>query len=327
MTLTLDCSVTVGGATASVTVSAGLTVADGETVVVLGPSGSGKTLLLDGVAGLQDATGHVAVDDRTVTNLPPEDRGLGYVFQEYALFPHLTVVENVAYGTRYHDDARDPSDVLADLGIADLADRSPATLSGGEKQRVALARSLVVRPDAFLLDEPLSALDAPTKARLRGDLADVLADQTTLYVTHDRTIARALADRVAVIADGSIRQVGTPTEVFERPRSPFVARFTGANCLPLATLPKAVRDRHADGTHLAIRPEHVDIVGDGADFDGTVHRVVREETAFRVTVRSGGERIEALTDAPPAGDRVGLELPGDRCHVIDANADGGRDSN
>jgi ABC-type sugar transport system ATPase subunit len=297
-------------------VEAAFSVAAGETLVVLGPSGSGKSLLLESIAGVRAADGRVAVDGNDVSDAPPEDRNVGFVFQDYALFPHLTVRENAAYGTRYHDDTRDPDAVLDALGVADLADRTPPTLSGGERQRVALARALVVRPDAFLLDEPLSALDAPTRASLRGDLADALASETAVYVTHDRTTARALADRVAVLADGRIRQVGDPETVFERPDSPFVARFTGANCLPRETLPAAVRDSLPAGPHVAIRPEHVVLGADDPDTTATVVRSVREDAAHRVTLALGDERVDVFTDQPPRGEQVEVSFPREHCHVI-----------
>jgi len=298
------------------TVAADLTVADGETLVVLGPSGSGKTLLLESLAGVRDHGGSVAVDGRDVSDAPPEERGFGFVFQDYALFPHLTVHENVAYGTRYYDDTRDPDTLLADLGIADLAERSPGRLSGGEKQRVALARALAVRPRAFLLDEPLSALDPPTRAALRGDLANVLADETAVYVTHDRTTARAMADRVAVVADGEIRQVGSTDAVFERPNDPFVARFTGANCVPRESLPAAVHEPLPSGTHVAIRPEHVGLGPEERDLEARVVRSVREDATYRVTLAVGDEQLDAFTESPPEGETVGVSLPRSHCHVV-----------
>ncbi|MFC4358080.1 ABC transporter ATP-binding protein [Halobium salinum] len=316
-------------------VDAALDADAGETLVVLGPSGSGKTLLLEAVAGFHSCEGRVAVDGRDVSDLPPEARNFGFVFQDYALFPHMTVAENVRFGERYLDDGAevDARSLLDSLGVADLADRYPPTLSGGERQRVALARSLAVAPDAFLLDEPLSALDAPTRAALRGDLADTLADRTAVYVTHDRTTARALADRVAVMHDGQVVQHGTPDDVFERPASPFVARFTGSN---VVAFDAADAGRGSDP--VAIRPEHVALVAPGrGDVEGVVERAVREDAAFRVTVALDGpvgavadgsgrdgdalaadRTLDAFAVDPPApGDRVGVALPEERLARFD----------
>jgi ABC-type Fe3+/spermidine/putrescine transport system ATPase subunit len=180
-------------------VDADIEVDRGESLVILGPSGSGKTLFLETIAGFHPHDGPVTLDGERVSDTPPEKRDFGFVFQDYALFPHMTVRENVDFGSRYHDDTRDAVELLAELGVAELADRYPPTLSGGEQQRVALARALAVRPEAILLDEPLAALDVPTRQSLRDDLTDALADATAVYVTHNRTTARALADRIAVM--------------------------------------------------------------------------------------------------------------------------------
>ncbi|MFB6205147.1 MAG: ABC transporter ATP-binding protein [Haloglomus sp.] len=298
------------------TVDAALEVANGETLVVLGPSGSGKTLLLEAIAGFHDHEGYVRIGGREVTDAPPEDRGLGFVFQDYALFPHLTVRENVAFGDRYHEETRDPDELLASLGVADLAERSPPTLSGGERQRVALARSLAVDPGVMLLDEPLSALDVPTRQSLRNDLATALDAVTGAYVTHNRTTARALADRIAVMHDGRIVQRGTPEAVFERPESPMVARFTGANAIDLAAAP-TLRERldgRPDG-HVAIRPEVVVLDGADGDIRATVERTAREDATTRVTCSFDDVTVEAFTDdPPPAGTEVWVTFPRSALH-------------
>ena len=298
-----------------------VSVADGETLVVLGPSGSGKTLLLECLAGFHDHEGRVTLHGRDVTDAPPEARGFGFVFQDYALFPHRSVRENVAFGQRYRGGGPDPLDLLERLGVADLADRRPSTLSGGEKQRVALARSLAVDPEALLLDEPLSALDPPTRERLRRDLADAVRDVTSVYVTHDRTTARALADRVVVVSGGEAVQTGPPEAVFEEPETAFVARFTGSNVLSASAL-SSVGGLGGAGTELAIRPEYVELVGEGeGDVDGPVERVVREDAGFRVSVAlwTGGSgngsasSVDVLTDSAPEHDAVvGVRFPVER---------------
>ncbi|WP_439027617.1 ABC transporter ATP-binding protein [Haloarchaeobius sp. DT45] len=291
------------------TVDADLAVETGETLVVLGPSGSGKTLLLECVGGHHTYEGSVTSHGRDLSDAPPERRDFGFVFQDYALFPHVTARENVAFGSKYHDDTADPDTMLADLDVGHLADRYPDTLSGGEQQRVALARALAIDPDVLLLDEPLSALDAPTRRSLRGDLAAVLADVTALYVTHDRTTARALADRVAVMRDGQVVQVGRPDEVFERPATAFVARFVGANVLPGSLV-------GATSESVAIRPEHVRL-GDG-EYSGTVQRAAREEAATRVVLDVAGTTVEALVrEVPAVGETVAVGLPEQRVTPLD----------
>ena len=281
-------------------VDAAFEVDPGETLVVLGPSGSGKTLLLEMTAGFHNHDGDVALDGTKLTGVPPEARDFGFVFQDYALFPHMTVAENVRYGDRYHDATGDATALLSELGISDLADRYPPTLSGGEAQRVALARSLYVQPQVLLLDEPLSSLDVPTQDSLRRDMLDVLDGVTSVYVTHDRTTARTLADRIVVMNDGRVVQRGTPADVFERPASPFVARFTGSNCVSVS----ADGIREAVGAFngaewLAVRPEDVHIENGSTDTTARVERVVREDAAFRVSLSVNGERFDAYTTDPP----------------------------
>jgi ABC-type sulfate/molybdate transport systems ATPase subunit len=206
-----------------------------RTVALVGPSGAGKTSVLRAIAGLaHPSAGRIELDDETWldvehrVDLRPEERRVGLVFQEYALFPHMTVRANVAYGGRERVD-----ELLERFHIAHLADVRPTTLSGGERQRVALARALARDPDVLLLDEPLSALDAHTKSQVRGELSELLhgLDLPTLLVTHDYEDAAALADEVGVIVDGKLRQLAAPAELVARPKDAFVASFTGANLL------------------------------------------------------------------------------------------------
>ncbi|SDZ79757.1 TOBE domain-containing protein [Haloplanus vescus] len=300
-------------------VDAAFEVERGESLVILGPSGSGKTLLLETVAGFHSHDGLVTLDGQRVSGTPPEKRDFGFVFQDYALFPHMTVRENVAFGRKYHDDIRDPDTLLDELGVGGLTNRYPPTLSGGEQQRVALARALAVRPEVMLLDEPLAALDVPTRQALRDDLADVLSDVTAVYVTHNRTTARALADRIAVMNDGQVVQVGTPEDVFERPDSPLVARFTGSNVVDLDDAPSIREAVDSGGGVVAIRPESITL-GDDGDVRGTVERIVREDATNRVTVAVDETTVEVFTDRPLAvGDGVWLTVPDD-VHVCRTHA-------
>jgi putative spermidine/putrescine transport system ATP-binding protein len=232
-----------------------LSIAPGEIIAFLGPSGCGKTTLLRIVAGLEtpDAGGRVRFGDADVTDVPTERRGVGMVFQSYALFPNMTVAQNIGYGLRVQGASRpDAADRVVEMlelvRIAELADRRVETLSGGQRQRVALARALAPRPRVLLLDEPLTALDAQLRAHLRFELDRLLRTLriTTIYVTHDQAEAMALADRVAVFSRGRVEQVGTPREVYHAPANAFVAGFVGQTSL----LP--------DGTLL--RPEDISVV-------------------------------------------------------------------
>ncbi|MFB6107327.1 MAG: ABC transporter ATP-binding protein [Haloplanus sp.] len=214
-----------------------LVVRDGELLTLLGPSGCGKTTTLRMIAGLEMPTsGRVAVDGAPVAadgeGVPPEERDVGMVFQEFALFPHLTVAENVGFGLDHWDDA-DREERVADLldlvGLSSFADRSPENLSGGQRQRVALARSLAPEPDVLLLDEPFANLDVRLRERMREEVRRIIkeTDVTAVSVTHDQTEALSISDRVAVMSDGRIEQVGRPETVFEHPKSRFVAEFLG----------------------------------------------------------------------------------------------------
>ena len=211
-----------------------LKVGKGEYFIVLGPTGAGKTILLESIAGLYPIkSGEVWLDGRDVTRLEPEKRGVGFVYQDYVLFPHLSVSDNVTFGLRQRrrprDEVRRTTEWLADLlGIAHLLERRPDTLSGGERQKVALARALSVSPQVLLLDEPLSALDPQTREGMQQELRRVhrRLEATIIHVTHDFEEAIALGDRIAVLNEGRILQVGTPEEVFRQPNSEFVARFS-----------------------------------------------------------------------------------------------------
>jgi multiple sugar transport system ATP-binding protein len=227
-----------------------LTVSDGEFVSLLGPSGCGKTTLLRIIAGLESASaGDVRIGERSVVGLAPKDRGLAMVFQNYAVFPHMTVFENVAFGLRMQkaDEARVKQQVQkasALLHIEPYLDRYPNKLSGGQRQRVAVARALAVEPKVLLMDEPLSNLDALLRLEMRTELKTVLqsAGTTTIYVTHDQTEAMGLSDRIAVMHDGHIEQVGHPVEIYNHPATRFVGSFIGNP--PMNFIRMAVSDGH-----------------------------------------------------------------------------------
>ena len=214
-----------------------LSVADGEFLVLVGPSGCGKSTLLRTVAGLEtQSDGDLHIGDRLVNDVEPKDRGVAMVFQNYALYPHMSARRNMTFGLGSHGSfsdreiARMVEDVAGTLGIGDLLERKPGELSGGEKQRVAMGRALLREPEVFLLDEPLSNLDAKLRDQMRAELTHLHddIDATTLYVTHDQTEAMTLGDRVAVMNDGDIEQVDTPQQLYDYPASRFVAEFIGS---------------------------------------------------------------------------------------------------
>lgn len=302
-----------------------LDIADGEFVALVGPSGSGKTTLLRTVAGfLRPTTGSISIGSETVADLPPEKRKLGMVFQQHALWPHRSVGRNVSYPLELAkvpkaERAERVSRVLDLVGLPGLEKRDPATLSGGQRQRVALARALVSSPRALLLDEALSALDEPLRDRLRLELRSLTraAGLTVIHVTHDRTEALALADRVVVLDDGQIAQVGTPEEVVRTPSSAFVARFlSDANLIDgvvadgtfTAGTVSVPSDGAGPGT-LAILPTDIEIDSNGA-IHGTVTSSLFGRDASDVVVESGGAdyRCSVRGPRPDVGEQVSLSI-------------------
>jgi molybdate/tungstate transport system ATP-binding protein len=212
-----------------------LRVGDGEYFVLLGPTGAGKTLLLELIAGFYNPDdGRVWINDVDVTGLPPEKRRVGFVPQEYMLFPHMTIAENVEFGLKMRSVLRTErekmvNELLEFMGLSNIRDRLPMTLSGGEQQKTALARALIIKPEVLLLDEPLSALDVNTQKKLQSELKRLHEERgiTTVHVTHNQVEAFILADRLAVMRAGAIVQTGSPEEVFHKPRDDYVARFVG----------------------------------------------------------------------------------------------------
>jgi molybdopterin-binding protein len=252
-------------------------VGKGETLVVLGPTGAGKTVLLEILAGCRHPrSGSVAVGGTDVTHLPPEKRGIGLVYQDYLLFPHLDVFDNIAYGLRATALGHDEVDTevratAAQMKVSHLLHRRTRNLSGGEQQRVALARTLITRPKAVLLDEPFSAVDPNTKEALMRELSGILEDRglTTVYVTHDQVEAMEMADRIAVMNAGRIVQIDTPEEVFRAPRSEFVANFVG-----IRNILKGVARREGSTTLVSVGG--VGLVS-SVELQGDVHVTLRPE--------------------------------------------------
>jgi len=303
---------------------------DGELLVVVGPSGSGKTTLLRVTAGLEALTaGSVAIGGRDVTRMPPGRRNVAMVFQSYALFPHLTAEENIGVGLEAREvpkaeRRRRVAEAARVVGCESLLQRRPRELSGGERQRVALARALVRDPDVYLLDEPLSNLDAQLRIQMRAELKELhrRVGATMVYVTHDQVEALTLGDRLIVLDGGELQQSGTPDELFRRPANRFVARFIGSppmNMLPAAAADGALqvgtlrfpaapaRDRPLE---VGVRPEHLGLVADG-DGEAEVQLVEPAGSEAFVHVRLGGQTVVARVASeqrPQAGARVRLQI-------------------
>src|SRR5947209_9330786 len=314
-----------------------LTIAPGELVALLGPSGCGKTTALRLLAGLEDADGgRVVIGGEDVTGLPANRRNIGMVFQAYSLFPHMVAWENVAFGLQMRHVGVDERkkralDMLELVGLGRFASRYASQMSGGQQQRVALARALAIQPQVLLLDEPLSALDAKVRSRLRDEIRRVQLEVgiTTLFVTHDQEEALAIADRVGVMQSGRLEQLGPPTEIYSRPATPFVAEFVGLTNRLVGTVKRGkvevrgvqlplVQPDVADGPVTAlVRPEAVTLAADGGSEDaplvGTVIAVAFLGAVSRVTVDLGDTTVLAqmptsAASEHPAGTKVRLTL-------------------
>jgi ABC-type spermidine/putrescine transport systems, ATPase components len=319
-----------------------LTIPAGSLVTLLGPSGSGKTTTLNVLAGFTKRSGgHVLVDGDAIDDLPPHKRNIGFLFQNYGLFPHMTVSENIGFPLRARKlpAARRRELVAQALDLVQLPgmqERSIGSLSGGQQQRVALARALVFEPGLLLLDEPLAALDKQLREAMQFELKRIQTETgtTTVAVTHDQVEAMSMADLVAIMNDGRIAQVGTPEEVYRRPADLFVATFLGeANLLPVDHGRVVGFGNPVDGgTNLpadvvaVVRPEDVEIVDATPDFTGTltatVESVVFQGSRRRVTVRSTVDTKSVVISAPANGPAldidavVAIRLRGDRVHAV-----------
>ncbi|QRM56068.1 ABC transporter ATP-binding protein [Sinorhizobium sp. BG8] len=309
--------------------SVDLAVTEGEFFAMLGPSGSGKTTCLRLMAGFEQPTsGHIEIFGETAEGVPPYRRSVNTVFQDYALFPHLSILENVAYGLMVKGVEKTArlkaaEDALAMVKLPGYGTRRPGQLSGGQRQRVALARALVNRPKVLLLDEPLGALDLKLREQMQEELKSLQKELgiTFVFVTHDQGEALSMADRIAVFNDGKIQQLGTPEEVYKRPKTRFVADFVGSsNVLP----PDFVSRLGYAHSYASLRPESVSL-GQGAaghkEFTGRVTAASFLGAANRITVEASGARIAAMvpasTSVPAQGSAVVLSfLPSD-LHMMD----------
>jgi spermidine/putrescine ABC transporter ATP-binding subunit len=319
-----------------------LDVKPSELLTLLGPSGCGKTTVLRMIAGFQEpSAGEIFIGERNVTGVPANKRDIGFVFQTYALFPHLTVFENVAYGLRVRQWPESEintavEDVLKLVGLGGFGGRLPNELSGGQQQRVALARAIVIRPHVLLFDEPLSNLDAKLRVEMRGEIQKLhrRLGITTVYVTHDQEEAMAISDRIAVMESGSIAQIGTAEDLYRRPVSAFVASFIGrANMLhgvaretvggrltldlagQAVRLPTTVAIPVGSRVTAVVRPESISIAAAGEGLRAKVTGRVYLGNKVEYTVRLGEENLEVVRSDPPeaenfaSGQEVAIGLP------------------
>ncbi|OCW55550.1 sn-glycerol-3-phosphate import ATP-binding protein UgpC [Hoeflea olei] len=312
-------------------------IADGEFIVIVGPSGCGKSTLLRMVAGLETITsGDIRIGGRVVNKLEPRERDIAMVFQNYALYPHMSVFDNMAYGLKI---ANVPKPEIAErvaeaarmLELEPYLDRKPRQLSGGQRQRVAMGRAIVRKPAVFLFDEPLSNLDAKLRVQMRLEIKALQRKLgiTALYVTHDQVEAMTLADRMIVMNAGVAEQIGAPLEVYANPATLFVAGFIGSP--PMNVIRQEIRPGRAalaPGAVIGVRPEHIDLVVPGAgliDFDVGFCEPLGAETLVHGTTDAGDSlvvRIDGETPLPEAGTRIGLEI--DPARILTFDPDGRR---
>ncbi|MFK7943093.1 MAG: ABC transporter ATP-binding protein [Paracoccaceae bacterium] len=306
-----------------------LDITDGEFVVFVGPSGCGKSTLLRMIAGLEEISGgEIEIAGRVVNEVAPAKRGVAMVFQTYALYPHMTVYNNMAFGLRQ---ARTPPDEIdrrvrgaADvLNITDYLDRLPRALSGGQRQRVAIGRAIVREPAVFLFDEPLSNLDAALRVRTRLEIARLheRLGATMIYVTHDQVEAMTLADKIVVLRDGRIEQVGTPIALYETPANTFVAGFIGSPQMNFFSMTDLVIMAPEEVTQLGIRPEHLFVVPAGEGVVEARLELVEHlgEYALAHMISTGGTEFVVKLESPPdcaKGGRMSFSAAPDRIHLF-----------
>jgi sn-glycerol 3-phosphate transport system ATP-binding protein len=316
--------------------SASFGVQEGHLAALLGPSGCGKSTTLRLIAGLEDTSaGTISIAGKDVTQAPPAGRGISMVFQNYALFPHLSVAENIIFGLKVRKHSRAECDerlreAAAVLGLGKLLDRKPSQLSGGQQQRVALGRAIVARSPVCLMDEPLSNLDAQLRVEMRREIRDLQRRLgiTMIYVTHDQVEAMTMADQVILMRDGMIEQDGPPAELYERPATIFVARFVGTppmNVAPWAALtaaggalPPPPAGLPPENAAIGVRAEHVGIADGGLAAEVTAVEYLGAETL--VEARIGDERLiirKAGKVRAQAGERIGLHVPAAEAHWFD----------
>jgi ABC-type sugar transport system ATPase subunit len=304
-------------------------VGDGEFLVLVGPSGCGKTTALRMLAGLEDITsGRILIGDRVVNHVAPGSRDVAMVFQSYALYPHMTVYNNLAFGLRNYkvskpEIAKRVQEAANVLELADFLKRKPKQLSGGQRQRVALGRAIVREPKAFLMDEPLSNLDAGLRVQTRTEILKLQKrlGTTTIYVTHDQVEAMTMGDRIAVMSKGELQQIGTPEELYEHPANTFVARFIGSPAMNV--LPSSVLGVGGAGQLAGFRPEHVQLENGrsgSASYEGAVDVVEYLGDEQLAYVRLGDHELVVKLPVDPRlhpGDRQTFFVPLEKVMLFD----------
>jgi multiple sugar transport system ATP-binding protein len=323
-----------------------LHIDDHELMVLVGPSGCGKSTALRMIAGLEEVSGGtIAIGGRVVNNLAPKDRDIAMVFQSYALYPHMSVRENLEFGLRMRGVPREEmqrrvDDAAEILGITQLLERKPKDLSGGQRQRVAVGRAIVRKPAVFLFDEPLSNLDAKLRVQMRAEITRLqqTLGTTSVYVTHDQVEAMTMGHRITVLREGKIQQVGAPGDVYDHPANVFVAQFIGTppmNLLPATVdgatlrtssfaLPSRLPLENGRRVIAGIRPEHLTAASDGAPIRATIDLVEPVGHESIVYATAGSEKLVAIFDpheAPRAGETVGLSVDPGRVHLFDAETE------
>ena len=305
-----------------------LEIKDGEFIVFVGPSGCGKSTLLRMIAGLEDTTsGNIEIDGIDATKTPPAKRGLAMVFQSYALYPHMTVRNNIAFPLKRAKVS--PAEIESKianaakiLNLTDYLDRKPGQLSGGQRQRVAIGRAIVRQPSAFLFDEPLSNLDASLRVNMRLEISELHKSLATtmIYVTHDQVEAMTMADRIAVFNAGIIEQVGTPLELYKNPVNKFVAGFIGS---PKMNFIDAPQNENANVSCIGIRPEHITLSTEQGTWAGTVGVIehLGSESFLHINIEGKGTvTVKADGDCPlKYGDSIYLSAPADKVLKFDNN--------
>lgn len=330
-----------------------ITIENGDFLVLVGPSGCGKSTTLRCIAGLERTTsGEIRLDGRNITDAKPKERDMAMVFQNYALYPHMTVRKNIGYGLKITTNLSDAKiaervESTAELlEISDLLDQKPKELSGGQQQRVALGRAIIREPEVFLMDEPLSNLDAKLRTQMRTEIQQLQQDMdiTTIYVTHDQTEAMTMGDRIAILNNGQLQQIGTPLECYHQPDNQFVAGFIGSPSMNFLSTTRegdrlinnafefklseetlSLLEGTPDQLTLGIRPEHIELT-DGTQPDAIVTQVAVVEPMGEVTyayIDIGDETYTLSVDGETridAGDDIAVVFPEEKIHLFDSQS-------